>query len=141
MALKSRQHSDKLFVFVAFFIGIDLLTTGSITWSIWPAGVFLFIYLLSTVGDDDRSSRELTIVKERFAKGEITEEEFLKQKDTLENGMQSSREPAFRYIGGAALILIGAFLILRNILDISIPMLPIILIAVGIFSIFRNMSK
>ncbi len=41
-------------ILIAFFLGMDYITTGSITWSIWPIGAILFFWiayrLLNLVG-------------------------------------------------------------------------------------------
>lgn len=138
MTYSRHESPDRILIFVIFFVGIDLITTGSITWSMWPAGIFLLFYFLSLERSKGQVSRDFTFTRERFAKGEISEEEFLREKDRFETEQSGADSSGFRYAAGIGLICIGGFLILRNLFHFHIPWLPFLLIVVGLFSIFRN---
>jgi len=133
------NSSDKLVILIIFFIGINLLTTGSVTWSVWPAGILLLFYVFSFKRSEDRALQEVTLIKERFAKGEISEEDFIRQRKIIEEDRFSMSSSGLHYFAGIILMALGVILVFRNLFSIYIPWLPIILIAVGLYSIFRNL--
>ncbi len=37
------------FIVVLFFLGFDFLTSGSLTWSVWPIGAVIFFAVMFTL--------------------------------------------------------------------------------------------
>jgi len=131
--------SENIFVAIIILIAIDLLTTGWITWSKFPVAILLIIYFLGFAGTRDRVSRDVIILRERFAKGDISEEEYLGAKKTIEEDIDSHRAAGFRYFFGISIICLGILLISRNFMGFYVPWIPAILILVGLFSIYYNL--
>ncbi|MFC1563286.1 SHOCT domain-containing protein [candidate division KSB1 bacterium] len=127
-------------------VAVDLFLTGYITWSRWAIFGFLIIYFLRMTKESKIDKQALTILKERYAKGELTEEEYLKVKSEIEADYAGDRQSKSHKVLGFALIIVGAIFILRNFLfpfrmefyPYDIPWLPIILIGLGIYWVFRN---
>ncbi|MFC1729262.1 SHOCT domain-containing protein [candidate division KSB1 bacterium] len=132
------NSSDGIFIPVIILLVIDLLTDGSIDWSVWPVGILICVYFLSLTGRGRRGSREMTILKERFAKGDISEEEFLQQKEQINNDFISAGSAGFNYSAGVIIIIIGMILLIRNYMYIDIPWFSILLISAGLYSILRR---
>ena len=100
----------------------------------------MVMYFLEFLRDNKTDYHSLTILKERYAKGEISEEDYLKMKKDLEMDYEKEHDSSAKYFLGITFIVVGAFFFLNNIMffDINIPWPPILLIGFGIFWIYRN---
>jgi hypothetical protein len=139
MSRKIVKSSDEIFIWIIVVVVVNLFTShGEITWAKWPVLGLLIVYLMNFLSDDERDSRELVLLKERYAKGELTEEEFLQRKKAIETDFSRSRGSGHRYFIGIALIVFGVVSIFRGYLPVSIPWLELILIGAGLFAISRH---
>ncbi len=121
-------------------VAVDLLQNNTITWSKWAILGFIIMFFMDYMKNPAVDTRAMTILRERYAKGELTEEEYLNAKAESEKDISRSRDSQSHKIVGAILILIGAVYVLSNFLYIpmDIPWLAIILIGLGISVIIRN---
>lgn len=139
MSRKIIKSPDEIFIWIIAVIVINLFTNhGEITWAKWPVLGLLIVYLLNFLRNDEHDSRELVLLKERYAKGELTEEEFLKRKKVVEDDFTRSKGSGHRYFIGIALIVFGVISIFRGYLPVTVPWLEIILIGAGLFAISRH---
>jgi uncharacterized membrane protein len=90
----------------------------------------------------EEGGKQFIILKERYAKGELSEEEFLRAKVNLKDEVQQSSNSTAKYFFGVTLMMVGGMYIIRNLFDpyFSIPLLPVFLIIIGLFAIFRRSS-
>jgi len=133
------QSPDRIFILMVIVIVIDLFMTGNITWSKWPVMALLAVYFLNFIGAGEHDSRAIELLKERYAKGELSEEEFLRQKRIMEEDYARTHGSGPRYFIGALLIVLGFFLLFGRFIHFPLPLLPVILIVVGIFAIVHNL--
>lgn len=135
-----RHSPDRMFVLIVFILFINLLTSGDITWSRWPMLGLAFVYFMLYFGDSGGEQKDQILLKERYAKGELSEEEFLNAKERIKEEFAERANPAVRYFIGFFLIAVAVIYILRNYLGlfIPIPWIPVLLIAIGLFAIFRG---
>ena len=140
MGSRSHQPSDRIFLAIILVVFIDLFTTGEITWSRWVILAMGFIYFARVFGKKEESGKELVLLKERYAKGELSEEEYLQTKNNLKKEFEERSHPAMHYLFGIILIVVGSVYIIRNFIDpfFPIPWLPMLLIIIGLFAIFRK---
>ncbi|MCP4726214.1 MAG: SHOCT domain-containing protein [bacterium] len=145
----SRKDSDMNLIIwmVVVPVAVDLFTTGGITWSRWAIFGFLIIYFMRMTKEHKVDDQALTILKERYAKGELSEEEFIKIKTELEAERTGGSQVSGNRFLGYALIFVGAVFILRNLFFSfrmpfylhDLPVLPIILIGIGVYWVYRNL--
>ena len=138
----SRHSYEQIFVLIVFIVFINLFTSGGITWSKWVILCLGFVYFLQFFGHEKEDGKQLVILKERYAKGELSEEEFLRAREHLRDERLERSNPTAKYFFGITLIVVGGIYIIRNFLDpfFPIPWLPVFLIIMGFFAIFRRSS-
>ena len=137
-----RHSPDRIFIWIVIVLVIDLFVSGGITWSRWAVLGLVIFYFMHFFGDTGKEIKAITLEKERYAKGELSEEEFLRSKEQIRDEYTERFRPGIRYLIGIFLIVVGCIYILRNIFYIyfPIPWLPILLIALGLFAIFRRIK-
>ncbi len=148
--IKTKKDSDMNLIIwmVVVPVAVDLFTTNSITWSRWAIFGFLIIYLLRLTKENKVDVQAVTILKERYAKGELTEEEYIKIKSELEAEQAVGGQASGNKILGYALIFLGVVFVLRNFLFgvnlpyfmYNIPWFPLILIGIGVYWVYRNIK-
>lgn len=136
----SRHSYEQIFVLIVFVAFINLFTSGDITWSKWVILSLGFVYFFQFFGQEKEDGKQLVILKERYAKGELSEEEFLRARKILRDEHLERSNPTAKYFFGITLIVVGGIYILINFIDpfFSIPWLPVLLIIIGLFAIFRR---
>lgn len=141
MRNKSRYSNERVFILIIFVVFVNLFTSGDITWSRWVILVLGFVYFFHYFGHEEEG-KQLVILKERYAKGEISEEEFLRARDNLRDEVKERSNPTAKYFFGITLMVVGGIYIIRNLFDpfFPIPWLPVFLIIIGLFAIFRRSS-
>lgn len=136
----SRHSYEQIFVLIVFVAFINLFTSGDITWSKWVILSLGFVYFFQFFGQEKEDGKQLVILKERYAKGELSEEEFLRARGILRDEHLERSNPTAKYFFGITLIVVGGIYILINFINpfFSIPWLPVLLIIIGLFAIFRR---
>ncbi|MFC1554246.1 SHOCT domain-containing protein [candidate division KSB1 bacterium] len=131
---------ERIAFWAVIAVVIDLFTSHELTWSKWVIMGCVVMLILRFRDEGDEGSKSIRILKERYAKGEISEEEFLKLKEQVNKDQRKKLKPAGNYLLGLILVLVGGLLILNNLSLIvyPLPWLPLLLIVIGLFAIFSN---
>jgi len=135
----SNYSNNRIFLVIVFVVLINLFLSGDITWSKWVILSLGFVYFFQFFGHEEEG-KQIVILKERYAKGELSEEEFLRARKILSDEAQDRSNPTSKYFFGITLMVVGGLYMIRNVFDpfFPIPWLPVFLIIIGLFAIFRR---